>query len=61
MALHSAGRGRRDSTVELPCAIMAGMTCASIVARNTVILKPSSDSPTIAAKFVELLEECEMP
>jgi 1-pyrroline-5-carboxylate dehydrogenase len=44
-----------------PCAIMAGMTLASIVAGNTVILKPSSDSPTIAAKFVELLEECAMP
>ena len=40
-----------------PCAIMAGMTLASIVSGNTVILKPSSDSPTIAAKFVELLEE----
>jgi 1-pyrroline-5-carboxylate dehydrogenase len=26
-----------------------------------VILKPSSDSPTIAAKFVEVLEECGMP
>ncbi len=44
-----------------PCAIMAGMTAASIVAGNTVILKPSSDSPTIAAKFVELLEECGLP
>jgi 1-pyrroline-5-carboxylate dehydrogenase len=44
-----------------PCAIMAGMTMASIVCGNTVILKPSSDSPTIAAKFVELLEEAGMP
>ena len=44
-----------------PCAIMAGMTIASIVSGNTVILKPSSDSPTIAAKFVELLEEAGMP
>jgi 1-pyrroline-5-carboxylate dehydrogenase len=44
-----------------PCAIMAGMTLASIVCGNTVILKPSSDSPTIAAKFVELLEEAGMP
>jgi 1-pyrroline-5-carboxylate dehydrogenase len=43
------------------CAIMAGMTLASIVSGNTVVLKPSSDSPTIAAKFVELLEECGMP
>ena len=40
-----------------PFAIMAGMTAASIVAGNTVVLKPSSDSPTIAAKFVEVLEE----
>ena len=40
---------------------MAGMTAASIVTGNTVILKPSSDSPTIAAKFVEVLEEAGMP
>ena len=44
-----------------PFAIMAGMTVASIVTGNTVILKPSSDSPTIAAKFVEVLEEAGMP
>jgi len=44
-----------------PSAIMAGMTLASIVCGNTVILKPSHDSPAIAAKFVEVLEECGMP
>ena len=44
-----------------PCAIMAGMTAASIVCGNTVILKPSSDSPTIAARFVELLMEAGLP
>jgi 1-pyrroline-5-carboxylate dehydrogenase len=44
-----------------PAAIMAGMTLASIVCGNTVVLKPSSDSPTIAAKFVELLEEAGVP
>jgi len=44
-----------------PFAIMAGMTAASIVAGNTVILKPSSDAPTIAARFVEVLEEAGMP
>ena len=44
-----------------PFAIMAGMTAASIVTGNTVILKPSSDSPTIAAKFVEVLEGAGMP
>ena len=44
-----------------PFAIMAGMTAAAIVTGNTVILKPSSDAPTIAAKFVEVLEEAGMP
>src|SRR4051794_40899192 len=44
-----------------PAAIMAGMTLASIVCGNTVVLKPSSDSPTIAAKFVEILEAAGMP
>jgi len=44
-----------------PFAIMAGMTAASIVTGNTVILKPSSDSPTIAALFMEVLEEAGMP
>ncbi len=44
-----------------PLAIMAGMTSAAIVAGNTVILKPSSDAPTIAAKFVEVLEEAGVP
>jgi 1-pyrroline-5-carboxylate dehydrogenase len=40
---------------------MAGMTAASIVCGNTVILKPSVDAPTIAAKFMELLEEVGIP
>ena len=44
-----------------PLAITAGMTMASVVAGNTVVLKPSSDSPIIAAKFVELLEEASLP
>ena len=44
-----------------PLAIMAGMAVASIVGGNTVIVKPSSDSPTIAAKFVEALQEAGLP
>jgi len=44
-----------------PFAIMAGMTAAAIVTGNTVILKPSSDSPTIAALFIDVLEEAGMP
>src|SRR2546423_156593 len=44
-----------------PLAIMAGMTLAAVVTGNTVILKPSSVSPVIAARFVELLEEASLP
>ncbi len=44
-----------------PGAIMAGMTIASIVCGNTVILKPSSDSPAIARFFFSILEECGLP
>ncbi|HTW56520.1 MAG TPA: L-glutamate gamma-semialdehyde dehydrogenase [Terriglobales bacterium] len=44
-----------------PFAIMAGMTSAAIVTGNTVILKPSSDSPTIAARFFDALEEAGLP
>lgn len=44
-----------------PFAIMAGMTAAAIVCGNTVILKPSVDSPTIAARFMNLLEEAGLP
>ena len=44
-----------------PCAIMAGMTMASIVCGNTVVLKPSHDSPVIAFKFFEALQEAGMP
>ena len=44
-----------------PLAIMLGMSTASIVAGNTVVLKPSSDSPVIGAKFVELMAEAGLP
>ena len=44
-----------------PLAILCGMTVASIVCGNAVILKPSSDSPTIAAKLFEALEEAGLP
>jgi 1-pyrroline-5-carboxylate dehydrogenase len=44
-----------------PFAIMAGMTAAAIVCGNTVALKPSPDAPTIAARFLDVLEEAGMP
>jgi 1-pyrroline-5-carboxylate dehydrogenase len=44
-----------------PLAIMAGMTTAAIVTGNTVVLKPASTAPVIAAKFVEVMEEVGLP
>ncbi len=44
-----------------PLAIMAGMTMAAVVTGNTVCLKPSADSPAIAYKFMEILEEIGLP
>ncbi len=55
------GVGAVISPWNFPFAIMAGMTAAAIVAGNTIILKPSSDSPTIAARFVEVLEQAGLP
>lgn len=44
-----------------PLAILTGMTSAAFVTGNTVILKPSSDSPVIAAKFMEVIKEAGVP
>lgn len=44
-----------------PLAILAGMTSAAVVTGNTVVLKPSSDSPLIAYKFMEVMEEAGLP
>ena len=44
-----------------PLAICCGMTTGAIVAGNTVLLKPASVTPVIAAWFVRLLEESGLP
>jgi 1-pyrroline-5-carboxylate dehydrogenase len=38
-----------------PLAIMTGMSVAALVTGNTIVIKPSSETPTIAAKFAEVL------
>jgi 1-pyrroline-5-carboxylate dehydrogenase len=55
------GVGAVISPWNFPNAIALGMAGASLVCGNTVVLKPSSDSPTIAAKFFEALVEAGMP
>lgn len=44
-----------------PLAILVGMSTASIVAGNCVVLKPSSETPGIAWQFFELMEEAGLP
>jgi len=44
-----------------PLAILAGMTCAALVTGNTVVIKPSSETPTIAAVFADTLLEAGFP
>ncbi len=44
-----------------PLAILVGMTTAAIVSGNSVIVKPSSETPGIAYQFAQLLEEVGLP
>lgn len=44
-----------------PMAILCGMTSAALVTGNTVLLKPSSDSPKIGQLFMEILQEAGLP
>ena len=44
-----------------PLAILCGMTTAALVAGNTVVLKPSSDSAAIATMFMDACEEAGVP
>jgi 1-pyrroline-5-carboxylate dehydrogenase len=44
-----------------PLAILVGMTVAALVTGNTVVVKPSSETPTIGAKFAEVLLEAGFP
>ncbi|ASV67123.1 L-glutamate gamma-semialdehyde dehydrogenase [Cytobacillus sp. FSL W7-1323] len=55
------GVGIIISPWNFPLAIMAGTTVAAIVAGNTVLLKPASTTPIVAAKFVEVMEEAGLP
>ena len=66
--------GEKDSVVYLPIgvgavippwnvplAICVGMATAAVVAGNTVVLKPASDTPGIAWQFFALMEEVGLP
>ena len=44
-----------------PLAILVGMLSATLVSGNCALLKPSSDTPLVAARFVELLHGLGLP
>ncbi len=55
------GVGAIISPWNFPLAILAGMAMAAVVSGNTVLVKPSSDTPVLAARLVELAREAGVP
>ncbi|MDP1417146.1 L-glutamate gamma-semialdehyde dehydrogenase [Peribacillus simplex] len=55
------GVGIIISPWNFPFAIMAGTAVAAIVTGNTILLKPASTTPIVAAKFVEVMLEAGLP
>ena len=58
---HPRGVGLVIAPWNFPLAILTGMLAATIVSGNTAILKPSSLTPVIAARFMELLQVAGLP
>ena len=44
-----------------PLAILAGMTMGPVAAGNTAVIKPASNTPIVAARFIELLANAGLP
>ena len=55
------GTGVIISPWNFPLAILTGMTAAALVAGNSVIMKPSDQTPVIAARLMDLFIEAGFP
>ncbi len=55
------GVGIVISPWNFPLAILTGMTVGPLVMGNTIVLKPASTTPVIAAKFMEIMEDAGLP
>ena len=55
------GVGLVISPWNFPLALLAGMIIAAVITGNTVIAKPSVETPIVAFKFAELMNECGFP
>ncbi len=61
MSCRARGVGLVLAPWNFPLAILTGMLSAMIVTGNTAILKPSSLTPVIAARFMDLLMQAGIP
>lgn len=59
--LRPLGAGAVISPWNFPLAILAGMAVGPAVVGNTLVLKPSPDTPIVAQKFMECVEEAGFP
>ncbi len=59
--LQPLGAGVVVSPWNFPLAILVGMTMGPVVAGNTVVVKPSSNTPMIAAAFMEAVSAAGLP
>jgi len=59
--LQALGAGAVISPWNFPLAILAGMALGPVVAGNTVLLKPASNTPMIAAVFMEAVAAAGIP
>jgi len=55
------GVGVAISPWNFPLAILAGMATGPLVMGNTMVIKPDSNTPVIAYKFMEVMEEAGLP
>ena len=55
------GTGLIVAPWNFPLAILTGMTMAAIVTGNTVVMKPSDQTPVLAARLMDLLIEAGLP
>ena len=55
------GAGAVIAPWNFPLAILTGMTAAALVTGNTVVMKPSGQTPVIAARLMELFIEAGLP
>jgi 1-pyrroline-5-carboxylate dehydrogenase len=55
------GVGVVISPWNFPLAILAGMVTGPMVMGNTLVIKPDSNAPVIAYKFMEVMEEAGLP